>query len=231
MENLFQHLISMNKVNSAIIFDMDGVLLDTEPLWGESMMRVAKSYHIKVSMAELRFTTGLRIHEVTAFWKEKFPWGTSASSNEVAEAILDDIIDNSIKNATVMPGIIDNLQQLKSNQIHIGVATSSPRRMADQLLKHFGIFDFFGNISTGDQCRLGKPHPEVYEVCANALNVPSFNCIAVEDSVNGMVAAKAIRMKVLAVPEAAKLSHPAFGLADKVIPSMKHWSFEKWWDL
>lgn len=213
---------------AAVIFDMDGILLDTEPLWGESIMAVAKQHNILVSYADLRFTTGLRIHEVTAYWKEKFPWGTSATSDAVAEAILDHIIDNSKRHATVLPGIIRHLAYLSSQNIPLGVATSSPWRMAESLLAHFGIKDFFQHLATGDQVSDGKPHPAVYLECAHQLQVAAHNCIAVEDSINGMVAAKAARMKVLVIPEIAKLEHPAFGLADAIYDSMENVSEDFW---
>lgn len=215
----------------AVIFDMDGILLDTEPLWGESMMKVALQHQVELSYADLRFTTGLRIHEVTAFWKDTFPWGSTADSDEVAEDILDHIIDNSKQHASVMPGIKEHLAYLQSKHIPIGVATSSPHRMAHTLLEHFGIASAFEHISTGDQVPLGKPHPAVYLDCAKKLNIPSYQCIAVEDSINGMVAAKAARMKVVAIPDAHKFNHPAFGLADLLYKKMSNMPLAAWTSL
>lgn len=211
----------MNLKTRCVIFDMDGVLLDTEPLWGESMMAVAQSHGIKVGYNELRFTTGLRIHEVTRFWADKFPWEKSVSSDEVAEDILDHIIANAKVNGRVMPGIKEHLEYLKQNKFPIGVATSSPRRMLQALLEHYDLLSFFDVAVCGDEVSLAKPHPEIYLKCAALLGIPGYDCTAVEDSVNGMVAAKAARMRVIAVPEQAKLKLPAFGLADKVVPSME----------
>lgn len=218
----------MKQADFGVIFDMDGVLLDTEPLWGASMMEVAVNHGVQLSYEDLRFTTGLRIHEVTAYWADRFPWSGTASADEIAEDILDHIIGSAQKNARVMPGIVAHLEYLKSQQIPIGLATSSPFRMADALIRHFGIADYFDNVSTGDQCTLGKPHPEVYLKCAAALGQDGYNCIAIEDSVNGMVSAKAARMKVIAIPEMDKLAHPAFGLADVLIASMEDFALEDW---
>lgn len=214
-----------------VIFDMDGVLLDTEPLWGESMMNIARSHNINVTYADLRFTTGLRIHEVTDFWAHKFPWSGPATAHQVAEDILEDIIANACRNAKVMPGITHHLSYLKARNIPIGVATSSTRRMMETLLKHFGIDHFFDHTVCGDEVALAKPHPEIYLKCAQKIGVQPYNCVAVEDSVNGMVSAKAARMKVIIVPEAAKINLPAFGLADKKVPSMEWMDTDAWHSL
>jgi mannitol-1-/sugar-/sorbitol-6-/2-deoxyglucose-6-phosphatase len=79
----------------AAIFDMDGLLLDTEPLWGESMLQVATHYQVPIGPEFFKHTTGLRIYEVTEFWKEKFPWPGNATAQQLAEDVLEDIIARS----------------------------------------------------------------------------------------------------------------------------------------
>ena len=75
-----------------VLFDMDGLLLDTEPLWGESMLRIAEKYNIPVTADKFKETTGLRIYEVTDYWAVKYPW-KGATPQDVADEILDDIIE------------------------------------------------------------------------------------------------------------------------------------------
>lgn len=218
----------MQKKEKAVIFDMDGLLLDTEPLWGESMMRVAQNNKIELSYPELRFTTGMRIYEVTAYWAAHFPWGGTADSNQVAEEILDDIIANAKANAKVMKGVLMHLDFLKSQHYKLAAATSSPTRMAHELLSYFELDSYFQSIACGDEVSHAKPHPEVYLLAAERLRVASYNCIALEDSINGMIAAKAARMQVVAIPEAAKLKDPAFGLATAIFPSMQEMPLSFW---
>lgn len=218
----------MQKKETAVIFDMDGLLLDTEPLWGESMMRVAQKNKIELTYPELRFTTGMRIYEVTAYWAAHFPWKGAADSYQVAEEILDDIIANAKTNASVMEGVLLHLDFLKSQQYKLAVATSSPKRMAHELLSFFGLDTYFQNVACGDEVQHAKPHPEVYLLAAERLGVASYNCIALEDSINGMIAAKAARMQVVAIPEAAKLKDPAFGLATAVYPSLMAMPLSFW---
>lgn len=212
----------------AAIFDMDGLLLDTEPLWGISMLKVANHYQVPVKHDFFKATTGLRIYEVTAFWKEKFDWPSKATSRQVAEDIIDDIIDLSKREAKVMPGVKQTLEMLLSHNILLGVATSSPYRMMHELIQHFDIAHYFHYMASAQNTPFGKPHPDVYLYCAAALSTKSWHCTAFEDSTNGIIAAKAARMKVVAVPELRKLRDKEMGIADLVLPSLAEFTMADW---
>ncbi len=215
----------------AAIFDMDGLLLDTEPLWGVSMLKIATHYQVPVGPDFFKYTTGLRIYEVTEFWKEKFGWPGDTTAKQVAEDILDDIIALSKSDGAVMPGAEACLQWLSANNIKIGLATSSPTRMLNDLIDHFGLRNYFAVLTSADTALFGKPHPEVYLQCAHALNEAPWNCVALEDSVNGMISGKAARMKVIVVPEEARYDDPRFGLADKKLHSLEEFTAATWQDL
>lgn len=208
-----------------VIFDMDGLLLDTEPLWGTSMMHIAQKHGIKVTYEQLRETTGLRIHEVTDHWAHYYPW-QGAAAHDVAEEILDDIIEASKKNARVMPGVLDTLELLKNNNIKIGLASSSPVRMIDALVTHYNIKDAFDCITSADVVDLGKPHPAVFLHCAQSLGVKAINCLVFEDSVNGMIAAKAARMKCIVIPDQLHFDDPRFALADAKLSTMEDFDMD-----
>ncbi|PSK91960.1 hexitol phosphatase HxpB [Taibaiella chishuiensis] len=212
----------------AAIFDMDGLLLDTEPLWGVSMLKIAEQYQVPVGPDFFKYTTGLRIYEVTEFWKERFPWPGAASARQLADDILDDIIALSKAEGGVMPGALQSLQWLRSAGIKIGLATSSPTRMLDALIDHFDLRSYFDVLTSADTALFGKPHPEVYMQCAHALNEATWNCVALEDSVNGMISAKAARMKVIVVPEEARFDDPRFGLADAKLHSLETFGAQVW---
>ena len=212
----------------AAIFDMDGLLLDTEPLWGQSMQEVAAHYQVPITYGDFKHTTGLRIYEVTAFWAERFPWPGNATSQQIADDILDNIIAKARQYGRVMPGALCCLQWMQQNGIKTGLATSSPMRMLNTLIDHFKLREYFSALISADSALFGKPHPEVFLQCAHALNAPAHHCIGLEDSVNGMVAAKAARMKVIVVPEAEKYEDKRFGLADLKLGSLEELDIIKW---
>lgn len=205
---------------TTVLFDMDGLLLDTEPLWGESMLRVAQKHNIPITAQKFKETTGLRIYEVTDYWAIKFPWQGSTPV-EVADEILDDIIATSKEKGSVLRGVKKALQLLKERNYKIGLASSSPLRMINELVTHFDIKHYFEVITSADAAELGKPHPAVFLDCAAALGSPPLQCAVLEDSVNGMIAGKAARMKVIVVPDAIHFDDPRFSLADAKLSSME----------
>lgn len=216
----------------AVIFDMDGLLLDTDPvIWLESMHQVAANCQVPVTTDLLKHTKGLRIYEVTGFWNEYFGWKDPAKAQQMAEDILDTVISISHNKGKILPGVVNLLELFTQEKIAIGLATSSPKRLVDSLLDFFGLRHYFSCISTADNCRQGKPHPEVYLNCAEAMHVLPWRCVAFEDSVNGMVAAKAARMQVVVVPEASHYNDPQFGLADLKVPTLEHFTLADYYKL
>jgi len=199
---------------------MDGLLLDTEKLWGISMNRVADRYGIPITPDRFKETTGLRIHEVTEHWSRIFPWGGSDHA-QVAEDILDDIIALSREQAGIMQGVLPLMDLLKRMDMKVGLATSSPIRMVHALLDHFNLNQYFDEVSSADSVQFGKPHPGVFLYCAEKLGSPAHQCLVLEDSVNGAIAGKAARMKVVAVPDDIHYEDPRFSIADLKLRSLE----------
>lgn len=199
---------------------MDGLLLDTEPLWGVSMNRVADRHRIGVTKERFKETTGLRIYEVTDHWSRHFPWEGS-TAHEVAEEILDDIISLSKSEGEVMRGVLPLMDMLDSRGMKIGLATSSPTRMMKELMAHFGLADRFHCTTSADVVEMGKPHPAVFLHCAQSLGSAPHECLVLEDSVNGVIAGKAARMKVIAVPDELHWDDPRFSVADMKLSSLE----------
>jgi sugar-phosphatase len=206
---------------NTILFDMDGLLLDTEPLWGQSMLRIAAQHGIPITPGRFKETTGLRIYEVCDHWALHFPW-EGKSAHEVAEEILDDIIALSKEQGRVMPGVAELLALLEKGRYKIGLASSSPLRMIEALTEHFGIRDKFHCITSADAVALGKPHPAVFLACAESMGAKHYECVVLEDSVNGVIAGKAARMKVIAVPDALHFDDPRFSIADMKLASLEY---------
>jgi mannitol-1-/sugar-/sorbitol-6-/2-deoxyglucose-6-phosphatase len=202
------------------LFDMDGLLLDTEPLWGDSMLRIAAKHGIPMTMARLRETTGLRIYEVTEWWAIHYPWSGS-TPRQVADEILEDIIASSKSKGTILAGVEDSIKLLKKHHFKIGLASSSPLHMIEALVDHFDLRKYFDEITSADAVESGKPHPAVFLRCAELLGVSPLECVVLEDSVNGMIAGKAARMKVIVVPDQLHFDDPRFALADIKLRSLE----------
>src|SRR6187402_1987976 len=103
---------------NTVLYDMDGLLLDTEPLWGESMLRVAGKHNIPITAKLFKDTTGLRIYEVTDHWALHFPW-EGKNAKEIADEILEDIIATSKDRGSVLKGVIDSLVMLRKHKFKI----------------------------------------------------------------------------------------------------------------
>lgn len=205
---------------NTVLFDMDGLLLDTEPLWGEVMLNVARRHNIPISGDRFKETTGLQIYEVTDYWAVKYPWQGS-SPQEVANEILVEIIEAAKERGGVMPGVLDALKLLKSNNYKIGLASSSPMVMIDALIKHYNLEQYFDVVVSADSVEMGKPHPGVFLLAAKKLDASPINCVVLEDSINGFFAGKSARMKVIMVPDVLNYHKPEFMLADARLTSME----------
>lgn len=210
---------------TTVIYDMDGLLLDTEPLWGESMLKIAAKHKIPITQAQFKDTTGLRIYEVTDHWALHYPC-VGNTAREIADEILEDIIASSKRSGMVLKGVKQSLRLLKENNFKIGLASSSPLHMIEALIQHFNIVSYFDVVTSADAVELGKPHPAVFLHCAALLGALPHNCLVLEDSVNGMIAGKAARMKVVVVPDANHFTDPRFSLADGKLTSLEDFDLD-----
>ncbi len=210
---------------TTVLYDMDGLLLDTEPLWGESMLRIAHKHKIPITAERFKETTGLRIYEVTDHWAIHYPWEGN-SPKAIADEILEDIIASSKRSGMVLKGVEASLQLLRKHNFKIGLASSSPKHMIDALVEHFGLTHYFDVITSADAVELGKPHPAVFLHCAASLGSKPHDCLVLEDSVNGMIAGKAARMKVVVVPDVNHFDDPRFALADAKLRSLEDFDMD-----
>ncbi len=205
---------------NTVLYDMDGLLLDTEPLWGESMLRIARKHKIPITAKQFKETTGLRIYEVTEHWAINYPWEGN-TPKQIADEILEDIIAASKRSGMILKGVIASLEMFKQNKFKIGLASSSPKHMIDALVRYFDLEKYFDCITSADAVEYGKPHPAVFLHCAAELKSKPHQCVVLEDSVNGMIAGKAARMKVIVVPDSYHFDDPRFSLADGKLNSLE----------
>ena len=203
----------------AVIFDMDGVLIDSEPLWKIAMEEVFSALGSKLKKEDFQKTVGLRIDEVIHFWNLQENWGITDES-EVEEAIIVKMEGLIAANPHPLEGVIDTLHYLKSKKIPIGLATSSSSRLIKIVLDSLNIRSLFNFFHSAEMEQYGKPHPAVYLTVAKKLAVLPEKCLVIEDSLNGIISAKAAKMKAVCIPEKTHLVDPRLILADYQFESM-----------
>jgi mannitol-1-/sugar-/sorbitol-6-/2-deoxyglucose-6-phosphatase len=209
----------------AVIFDMDGVLIDSEPLWKIAMEEVFYSLGSKLKKEDFQKTVGLRIDEVVHFWNNHEKWGVE-NEHDVEEAIIVKMIELISKNATPLSGVIETLTFLKNSGLKIGLGTSSSNRLIQVVLSELNITHFFDFTHSAEKEAFGKPHPAVYLTVAQQLNVSPHNCLVIEDSFNGVIAGLAAKMKVVCIPEKTHFSNPRLSVADFHFSTMNEFLLE-----
>ena len=203
----------------AVIFDMDGVLIDSEPTWKIAMEAAFKAVGCPLTPKDFQKTTGMRIDEVVRYWFEVSPW-QGASTKEVENSIVEKMIELILKEGVALEGVVETLQFLKSKKIKIGLSTSSYRRLIEAVLTKLAIQDFFDFTHSAEEEKFGKPHPSVYLTTATALKCSPKRCLVIEDSLNGIISGKAASMDVVCIPEKSHYPNPKLILADYHFESM-----------
>ena len=209
----------------AVIFDMDGVLIDSEPLWKIAMEEVFHSLGSKLTKADFQKTVGLRIDEVVHFWNHHENWGVE-NEQDVEEAIILKMISLISQNAQPLEGVIETLTFLKRKGIKIGLGTSSSSRLIHVVLTELNIAHYFDFTHSAETEHFGKPHPAVYLTVAEQLKVKPNKCLVIEDSFNGVIAGLAAKMKVVCIPEKTHFPNPKLALADFQFHTMTEFLLE-----
>lgn len=211
----------------AVIFDMDGLLVDSEPLWREAEKKVFATVDIHLTDADFEHFMGFKINEVVDFWFQQKSW-TVKSKEDVENEILDELEFLIDTQAVAMAGVERWLQFFKAKEIPMAIASSSPTLIITSVLKRLNIGEYFKVVHSAEMERFGKPHPAVYITAAKQLKVNAVNCLVFEDSFNGLIAAKAARMKTVSVPEGKAYDQSRFDIADFKLRSLEEFTEEIW---
>lgn len=214
----------------AVIFDMDGVILDSEPFWRQSDIISYAKVGISLTDEMCRATTGLGTYESISYWYQRFPW-TNLTFDEVKESLFSNVIQLVKDHGVINPGVTDLLTMFEKKGLKIGLASSSPPELLDLVVTKFGIKNRFQVIHSADHESYGKPHPAVYLSAAEKLGVEPVKCLAFEDSFNGLLAAKSARLKAVAILEEHNYLTTRFDFADLKIRSLTEFTEEHYSNL
>ncbi len=209
-----------NVQQGSVIFDMDGVLIDSEPLWQLAEVEVFRSVGVPLNLEMCKETSGLRMDAAVNYWFDKFPWKTKSRvevENEVKEIVCNLIIDKGV----AKPGAISLIRELEKFKIPVAICSSSSLKIIKQVCHKLGIIDAFQVLQTAEDCTYGKPHPDPYLTTAKHLNVLPSRCVVIEDSLFGSISGKSAGMKVIAVPEKHNINKTIFDFCDAKFQSLE----------
>ncbi|MEO6548904.1 MAG: hexitol phosphatase HxpB [Ferruginibacter sp.] len=210
------------KLNT-VIFDMDGLLIDSEPLWNQAADEAFQQYGIRLSPAQHASTTGMRTKEFVEWWFERYqiPLQHVAATQD---AIFQSVINKVASKGKPMQGVAHIFNFFIGRNFKIGLATSSGKSLINVVIDKLGIRKHLQAIESAAELPYGKPHPQVFLNCADRLNSNPLECLCFEDSFNGMIAVKAARMKCVVVPAAHESQHVKFNAADLKLSSLQNFN-------
>ena len=184
----------------AVIFDLDGVLADSEPWWNEIDAKLLAEHGVTYRGEYHRNVLGVSYRLAVEFYKKAF--GLSVSSDEMMQRRGEIAVDFFANRVGIFPSTRPVLQELRQMNLHLAVATSSLSASARPFLARHGLTAFFEAVITGDEVEHGKPHPDIYLRAAMKLRITADACLVIEDALSGIAAAKAAKMRVAAIPDA-----------------------------
>jgi HAD superfamily hydrolase (TIGR01509 family) len=182
----------------AIIFDMDGLLIDSEGLSVEAWRATLASYGVTMTKADIDEMLGLRIDEDAALLIQRYALPTTI--DDLACAKTEHMVALVRTHLKPMPGAVELLAWLDAHHIPRALATSGLSEYARECLVAVGLDDAFATRVTGDAVKRGKPAPDIFLLAAAQLNISPPRCLVLEDAPNGVAAAVAAQMPVIAIP-------------------------------
>ncbi|WP_111637491.1 hexitol phosphatase HxpB [Marinomonas shanghaiensis] len=209
----------------AVIFDMDGLLIDSEPFWKQAEHEVFSSVGVELTEDLTALTAAMTTREVTEFWYAKQPW-QDASLEEVENSVVERVKYLIETQGQAMQGVHDLLDSLQQAKVKIGLATNSPKGIIPSVLQRLNIADYFMAYSSAEEVSKGKPAPDVYQLTLEKLGIEAHQCIAFEDSLGGIKAALAAGIKAIAVPHANEFEHEKFDLAPYKLRNLSEFRYQ-----
>lgn len=210
----------MNRtIFDAAIFDMDGLLIDSEPHWQDAEIAVYAPFDVPVDRDLCRATAGRRIDEVLSIWHQRFDWN-GPSVEEMARRVVADVTRRILADGRALPGVHATMRALTDAGLALAIASSSPPSLIEAVVERLDLSDYLQITHSGIHEVRSKPDPAVFLGTARRLGVKPERCIVFEDAPSGIAAGIAAGMHVIAVPSVFDADDPGIQAADRVLGSL-----------
>lgn len=206
---------------SAVFFDMDGLLINSEPLWLESETEMMAAFDYQWLESDQAACLGGPLDRVGNYMSNLI--GGKKDGHSLMLEIIDRMVEKFKGDLPLMPGAIDLIDDLRTHDVELTLVSASPRSLVDAALANFEVNPFSRSISSND-VKVTKPDPEGYLLAASSGGHDISDCLIFEDSLTGVTAAKASGAWVMAVPHLVPITKA--GRVD-VTDSLVNWSYEK----
>ncbi|HAA22352.1 MAG TPA: hypothetical protein DCP28_27625, partial [Cytophagales bacterium] len=177
--------MSKTRGPQAVLFDMDGTLIDSEPFWAEGELAVFGELGVTIDPELAKTTAGMTTEAVTDFWYQRQPW-EGVSPGEVGERVIRYVGEKIKAEGKPIPGTHATLEFFRQQRLPIGLATISPGWLIPLVLERLEITQYFQTLVSVDDVEFGKPNPAIYRLAASRLGVPPEKCLVFEDSATGL---------------------------------------------
>lgn len=208
-----------NQYLKAVIFDMDGVIINSEPLWKIAEKNIFSKLGVPVSEKEINESSALTVVELCEMFYEKYAWGDK-NFKIVEELIVAEVIQLIKTHDTDIPGVKNILKFFRKKDFTLALASNSSHELIEVVLNKVGVKEYFDFIASAEDVKKGKPDPEIYNYTAKSIGVVPEKCLVIEDSIVGVKSAKNAGMTVIAMPCNEDFDKKEFELADLKISSL-----------
>jgi HAD superfamily hydrolase (TIGR01509 family) len=204
-------------VTEAVVFDLDGLLIDSEQVWDDVRENLAHERGGRWHPGAQRAMMGMSSPEWSRYMHETI--GLSESPDEINRIVVERMVERYAAGPPWIDGAVEAVQRI-ADAFPLGLASSSNRELIDLVLERGAIADLFRATVSSEEVARGKPAPDVYLEAARRLGTDPAGCVAVEDSHNGIRAAKAAGMRCVAIPNPSFPPGDAIAEADVVLGSL-----------
>lgn len=182
----------------AVIFDMDGVIIDSEGFWQDSQIAVLAGFRVPITAQECeRYTKGKRIDEIARVWCERY--SLRIQPQRLEEKIVAQVCASVRSRGMAMSGLYQALSCFQAKGYRMALATSSSRQIIAAVFDRLALWECFDAVCSADDEHFGKPHPAVYLTAVRKLGLEVSECLVIEDSLNGFIAANRAGIKTFVV--------------------------------